>query len=145
MNSILPKHHVKRLSKLLSMEYDQVEINLNKDFDVLPNLINPIVNEVLKNDVLVDDCVTGEDYHQYTLKRSDKLEIVTESGSFNLKGITMSGERPPSHLTENGVSVDVGGMKWFSKSDEVSVNIGELNFSTKKREKRLQALQMLYQ
>ena len=96
----------------------------------------PIVNEIRKKDVYVDDCITGEDNQHDANKRSDELEIVTESGGFKLKGITMSGEDPPSHLTEDGISVGVGGMKWFSKSDEISLNIGELNFSTKRRGKK---------
>ena len=69
-------------------------------------------------------------------KRSDELEVITGSGGFKLKGITLSQEDPPSHLTDDGVSVAVGGMRWFSKSDEVSISISELNFSPKRRGKK---------
>ena len=36
-----------------------------------------------------------------------------------------------------GVSVNVAGMKWFSKEDKIALNIGELNFEKKKRGKKL--------
>ena len=36
-------------------------------------------------------------------------------GRFTLKGFTFSGELPPEHLTKDGVSVILAGLKYFSK------------------------------
>ena len=96
----------------------------------------PLVSKIIKDDVYVDDCITGDDNYDAAFKRADELEVVTGSGSFNLKGITVSGKDPPSHLTEDGTSVGVGGMRWYSKSDEISLCVPELNFSTKQRGKK---------
>ncbi|XP_066910448.1 uncharacterized protein [Clytia hemisphaerica] len=96
----------------------------------------PEVNQIIQKDVYVDDCITGTDTKEEAYKRADELQIVTSKGAFNLKGITISGENPPSHLTEDGISVGVGGMKWFSKSDELSLSIPDLNFAPKRRGKK---------
>ena len=96
----------------------------------------PEVNEIIQRDVYVDDCITGDHTIEAGHKRADELQIVTSKGDFNLKGITISGEDPPSHLTEDGVSVGVAGMKWFPKNDELSLTIQELNFAPKRRGKK---------
>ena len=96
----------------------------------------PEVNEIIQRDVYVDDCITGAHTIEAGHKRADELQIVTSKGAFNLKGITISGEDPPSHLTEDGVSVGVAGMKWFPKNDELSLRIQELNFAPKRRGKK---------
>ena len=96
----------------------------------------PLVSKIIKDDVYVDDCITGDDNQEEAFRRADELEVVTRSGSFNLKGITFSGKNPPSHLTEDGVSVGVGGFRWYSKSDEISLCVPELNFSSKQRGKK---------
>ena len=41
----------------------------------------------------------------------------------------MSGEDPPEHLSLDGESVMVAGMKWFPKGDFLKLDIKELNFS----------------
>ena len=99
----------------------------------------PDANRILQEDVFVDDCVTGDINHDGTSKRAGELEVITSKGSFKLKGITLSGADPPSHLTNDGVSVGVGGMKWYSKSDEISISMSELNFAPKRRGKKSSA------
>ena len=64
------------------------------------------------------------------------METVLNRGGFNLKGVSLSGEDPPSMLTEDGQMIFVGGMKWFVKEDMLSINIGELNFAKKHHGKR---------
>jgi len=56
-------------------------------------------------------------------------------GGFHLKGITFTGEDPQPELTEDGSSINVGGMRWYPKSDEISLSITDLNFSKKQRGK----------
>ena len=91
----------------------------------------PEVNEIIQQDLYVDDCVTGECTIEAAHKRANELQIVTFKGAFNLKDITIPGEHPPSHLTEDGISVGVSGMKLYSKFDELSSSIPELNFAPK--------------
>ena len=57
-------------------------------------------------------------------------------GSFELKGIAFSGEEPPQTLSDDGESIHIAGLKWFVKTDEISLNIGEINFAKKVRGKK---------
>ena len=96
----------------------------------------PRVNEIVEKDIYVDDCLSGEQNDQDALKRADELELVINRGGFSLKGITFSRKNPPSNLSDNGQSINVAGMKWFSKEDMISLDIGELNFAKRKRGKK---------
>ena len=64
------------------------------------------------------------------------MEIVLNREGFNLKGVSFSGEDPPSTLTGDGQMIFVGSIKWFAKEDMLSINIGELNFANKHRGKK---------
>ena len=59
--------------------------------------------------------------------------MVLNHGGFQLKGVTFSGDDPPSSLTDDSVSIHVAGLKWFSKDDFLTLNVGELNFAKKCR------------
>ena len=96
----------------------------------------PRENEVVQEEIYVDDCCSGEEteiQREGTIKNLSKVLL---KGGFKLKGFTRSGEDPPAHLTEDGVTVKVAGMIWHSKEDLLSLNIGELNFGNKKRGKK---------
>ena len=64
---------------------------------------------------------------------TDHLKLALERGGFKLKGIIFSGYDPPEHLSADGETVLVAGLKWFSKGDFISINVKQLNFSRKKR------------
>ena len=96
----------------------------------------PEINEIVNKDVYVDDCITGEMSEKHAMKRADELEIVLNRGGYTLKGITFSNHDPPESLTDDGISIGVAGMKWYSKEDKISLNIGELNFAKKLRGKK---------
>lgn len=96
----------------------------------------PEVNEIIQNDVYVDDCITGESALTKAHQRADEIEFVLSHGDFHLKGITFSGSNPPEHLTDDGSTVGIGGMTWYPKSDELSINISQLNFTKKRRGKK---------
>jgi len=117
---------------------NQAELGLRKIAD-LHKYDYPEVNKIIQNDVYVDDCITGESDIIEAYKISDELEVITSKGGFKLKGITISGEDPPSHLTDDGESIGVGGLKWYSKTDEISLCISELNFSQKRRGKKAES------
>lgn len=96
----------------------------------------PEVNQTVRDDVYVDDCISGEDTREAAHRRADELELVLNRGGFRLKGVTFSGEDPPGNLTDDGETIFVGGMKWFVKEDTLSINIGDLNFAKKQRGKK---------
>ena len=59
------------------------------------------------------------------------LSLVLNKGGFSLKGDTVSGKDPPNELSNDGKSINVAGIKWFSKDDTISLDISELNFAKK--------------
>ena len=97
----------------------------------------PEVNRIVSEDIYVDDCITGEDEKDCALTRADELESVLNKGGFGLKGVSFSGEDPPSTLSDDGKTIFIAGMKWFPKDDVIVLNIGELNFARKQRGKKL--------
>ena len=88
------------------------------------------VNEILKNDIYVDDCISGEQSEREALKRPDKLEVVLNRGGFVLKGITFSIQDPPELLSDDDKSINVAGMIWFPIDDVISL---DMNFAMKIR------------
>ncbi|XP_057294722.1 uncharacterized protein LOC130623268 [Hydractinia symbiolongicarpus] len=95
----------------------------------------PEVHRIVHEDVYVDDCITGEDEVNTAHSRADQLEYVIQPCGFVLKGVTFSGDKPLPNLTDDGESIMVGGMKWFPETDELSLNISQLNFAKKLRGK----------
>ena len=65
--------------------------------------------------------------------RADQLELVLNRGGFSLKGVTFSGTDPPSKLSKDESSINVVGMKWKPKDDDVLLDPSELNFAKKRR------------
>ena len=50
--------------------------------------------------------ISGEKDMATYLKSTNELKGLLKTGGFDLKGVTVSGEDPPSHLSEDGV------LKW---------------------------------
>ena len=96
----------------------------------------PRQNEMIHNDIYVDDCMSGEDSYDAVCETTDALKLVLNKGGFDLKRFTFSGFHPPVHLGNEDKSINVGGMKWYPKSDMLRLNIGELNFGKKCRGKK---------
>ena len=93
----------------------------------------PEIDEIVRKDFYVDDCLSGEESVEMAFKRADQLETILNRGGFSLKGITFSGRRPPEELSEDGISLVVGGIRWYPEEDEISVNLGDMIFSKKQR------------
>lgn len=93
----------------------------------------PLAYPVIKHDIYVDDCFSGATSVKLRNMTTDQVMISLSKGGFTLKGITFSGEDPPEHVTQDGVSVTVGGLRWWSKDDKLGLNISELNFGKKCR------------
>ena len=70
------------------------------------------------------------------MKRADEMEIVCSKGGFGLKGFTFAGKDPIEKLSADGKSIHVGGIRWFSKDDVISIDFTELNFAKKIRGKK---------
>lgn len=116
---------------------NQAEYGLRKIAEILEEDY-PEVKQIIHKDAYVDDVITGEVDNVTAHIRADQLELVLNQGGFKLKGIAFSGQNPPETLSDNGETIFVGGMKWFTKSDELSLNISELNFARKSRGKNQQ-------
>ena len=84
-------------------------------------------------DTYVDDCKSGTNSPDDTLKVMEEIDCSIGTGGFTNKGYTVSGKDPPADLSSDGESVTVGGMKWFPKGDFLRLNIGPLNFNRKCR------------
>ena len=95
----------------------------------------PEAYSVIMNDIYVDDCLSGTDSVKSRKITTDQLIAALATTGFDIKGLTISGESPPEHLSQDGESVTVGGMKWYPKEDEVSLNISEMNFGKRHRGK----------
>ena len=88
---------------------------------------------MVNRNIYIDDCISRERSIEEAHQKADELEIVMNKGGFTLKGFTFSGRSPLESLSDDGEAVFVGGMTWYSKSDELSFNIGDLNFAKKSR------------
>ena len=84
--------------------------------------------EIVNDDFYVDDNISGEVNYEVAKDVTDDLSTVIGKTGFNFKGITFSGFDPPEHLSNPDKSVNVGGLKWFSKEDLLGLNISDLNF-----------------
>ena len=62
------------------------------------------------------------------------MKIVLNGGGFLSKGVAFSGEDLSTN--DDGKTIFLAIMKWHVKEDMLSLNIGELNFAKKHREKK---------
>ena len=94
----------------------------------------PKAYDPIHNYTYVDDCASGEHTEEERRVTADQLSLALSKGGFNLKGFTFSGEDPPSHLSNDGQSIMIGGLKWYSREDCFSINLpDQLNFSKRRR------------
>ena len=96
----------------------------------------PLAHDVIMNDVYVDDCLSGNHTEKGRSETADQFSLAIAKGGFRDKGLTYSGSHPPEHLAnEDGISVNVGGLIWFSKDDVITLKISD-NPGKKKRSKK---------
>lgn len=100
---------------------------------------HPLAYDAITKQLYVDDGMSGADTESGRTEKAEQLSGALGMGGFKLKGFTMSGSDPPPNLAnDDQISVNVGGLIWFSKVDELSVKIPELNFGKKQRGKKSQ-------
>ena len=114
---------------------NQSELALRKVAEISKNEY-PEANDVIQHDIYVDDCLSGAPDREAAHQLADELELTLNCGGLELKGVAFSGENPPSQLTDDGEVIHVAGFKCFVKSDQISLNIGEMNFAKKVRGKK---------
>ena len=95
-----------------------------------------LVNQIVQNDIYIDDCLSGKENEQKALEKADQVELVFNRGGFSLKRVTFNGKEPPNTLIADNTTINVAGMKWFSKEDMLSLDISELNFAKKQHGKK---------
>ena len=127
--SVKPQAHViKTLIYGVRTSGNQAERAVRKTADLCKDDY-PRPNEIIQRDTYVDDCFSGEKSLDEAKVVTDNLQIVLSKGGFRLKGITFSGLDPPDHLCNDEKFVTVAGIKWFPKSDLLSLNINDLDFA----------------
>ena len=97
----------------------------------------PLAYKPILEDTYMDDCASGTESAESSNKVMDQIQVTVAKGGFSLKGFTTSGSPPPKDLTQDGESVSVLGLKWFPEGDFFKFNIGELNFSRKRRGRKV--------
>ena len=93
----------------------------------------PKAHHAIMNSLYVDDCLSGDHSLAEADELSDQLTVGLLKGGFVLKGFTFSKRAPPADMTIDGVSAVVGGIRWFSLEDYISLNVPDQNFTKKRR------------
>ena len=91
----------------------------------------PLAYDPILHDTYMDDCISGTESVEKTLRVTDQVQTAVKKGGFDLKGVSMSGCDPPEHLSGDSESVSVAGLKWFPKGDFFKFNISDLNLNKK--------------
>ena len=136
--SVTDSPHVKVIKTLIygvKSSGNQAESGLRKTASI-ESKSYPRASQIIQKDVYVDDCLSGEDSWDSVVSTTDDLQLVLARGGFTVKGFIFSGQHPPSDFSNDGVSVKVAGLKWYTKADKISLETGDLNFSRKIRGKK---------
>ena len=97
----------------------------------------PEAAEIVQKGIYVGDCLSGEKTTASASQRADELELVLIRGGFTLKGCTFSGQHPLEHLSDDGISISIAGLRWYPKEDTLALDIGDLNFAKRIRGRKL--------
>ena len=94
---------------------------------------HPEVYDIFRNDVYVDDYLSGRSTWDELMLVTDQFKIVFIRGGFAITGVPIAGRKPAGNLSSDGQSINVAGMKWHTESDQLSLDISEMNFGRKQR------------
>ena len=111
---------------------NQAELGL-KETAKLKKEEYPRVFEIATEEIYVDDCLSGEDSIEEAFQTADQMQLVFSETGFYLKDFTFSGRAPPKDLSRDGQSINVAGYRWYSETDKIQLNVGEVNFASKER------------
>ena len=103
----------------------------------------PKASNAVRYDTYMDDCISGGDSSEEAKTITDQLVEGMARTGFSFKGFSFAGEDPPEHLTKDGESVLVAGLKWLCRGDFIKLNIKELNFNKKCRGRKAKKAEKL--
>ena len=89
--------------------------------------------DLLINCRFVDDIGTSEESLEILKKLVKEADELFAEVGLECKGYTFSGSDPPPDVAEDGQTVSIGGLKWYSRQDLLEVPIPPLHFSKKQR------------
>ena len=88
----------------------------------------PSASKTLVDSTYVDDIGDSKGKKDEAVQLQQDVDEVLGSVGMSVKDWTYSGSDPSSKVSNDGVSLDIGGMKWFSKADLIEVKIPYLHF-----------------
>ncbi len=103
----------------------------------------PEAYDIIRYDTYVDDVLSGDVSHSIIDQRADELEIMLNRGGFSSKGCTVSGRPPDPALSSDGESIFTAGHIYYSESDEIALNIKELNFASKVKGRKTETVSQI--
>ena len=110
---------------------ERAVINLAQDI----SKTHPRLAELLKDSRFVDDLGDSDVSKEVIKKLIDAADELFESVGLKIKGWCVSGSPPHPDVSNDGMTVDVGGMTWTPELDSLSVKIPPLHFGRKSRGK----------
>lgn len=93
----------------------------------------PLASPVVRDDLYVDDTITGSNEEPTALKQIKETLSAFSQGGFALKYVVRSGSDPPEEASTDGTSLKILGYKWSPKEDILNPGFGEINFNKKRR------------
>ena len=129
---ILEEKVIKILIYEVKFSGSQVEHALRETAEV-PQAEYPKVNEIVKSDIYVDDCISGKQSEGEALKRTDELEVALNRFYIKRNYGSFSNQDPKESLSDDGESINVAGMKLFPKDGVISLDIIDMDVARKIR------------
>ena len=84
----------------------------------------------------VDDMAKGTNSRSESVSLIEKTsKVLYDELKMNVKGWALAGCKPPPEISKDGMSVDLGGMLWYTEADLYTLNLPPLCFTKKKRGK----------
>ena len=93
----------------------------------------PDVADFLERLRYVDDMAKSDTTKEEAAQIVKDTDKVLDTVKMKVKEWSITGQEPPAELSEDGVSVGIGGMRWLPKIDAFQLNIQPLHFGKKKR------------
>ena len=96
---------------------------------------NPRLAELLEKARFVDDLADSDKSVKAVMEIIEEANELFESVGMQCKGWSISGSNPHPDVTDDGLTIGVGGMEWCPLIDTVTVKIPPLHFGKKSRGK----------
>ena len=105
------------------------------DLAAMVKSANPRLAEFLVSSRFVDDLADSDKDRETIDKIIEAADKLFESAGLRIKGWCISNQSPHPEVTHDNMSVDIGGMTWWTVLDTMSIKIPPLHFGTKSRGK----------